>query len=108
MRAYVGWVKLFDSNKQPSYTGGIEKRRQMTIKLSPEQERAIQAAIKSGFVRSVDEFIEIAIAKLPRPQDHSEESRRESIRRMEEFGERYHLSLGEPVTRKLLHEGHRY
>ena len=26
---------------------------------------------------------------------------------MQEFGEKYHLSLGEHVTRKLLHEGHR-
>jgi hypothetical protein len=27
---------------------------------------------------------------------------------MLEFGEKHQLSLGEPVTRKLLHEGHRY
>jgi Arc/MetJ-type ribon-helix-helix transcriptional regulator len=80
----------------------------MTIQLSPEQERAIQDAIKSGFVRSVDEFIEVAIAMLPQPKDQNENSRREAIRRMEEFGKKYHLSLGEPITRRLLHEGHRY
>jgi hypothetical protein len=27
---------------------------------------------------------------------------------MLEFGEKHHLSLGEPVTRALLHEGHRF
>jgi Arc/MetJ-type ribon-helix-helix transcriptional regulator len=80
----------------------------MTIEISPEQERAIQEAIKSGFVCSVDEFIDVAIAMLPQSRDHAESSRRAAVRRMEEFAEEYHLSLGEPVTRKLLHEGHRY
>lgn len=80
----------------------------MTIHLSPQQERAIQEAIESGVVRSVDEFIETAIAMLPRAKDQNEASRREAVRRMEEFGDKYHLSLGEPITRKLLHEGHRY
>lgn len=80
----------------------------MTIHLSPEQEHAIQEAIKSGFVRSVDEFIDIAIAMLPQPKDQDKTSRQEAIRRMEEFGQKYQLSMGEPVTRNLLHEGHRY
>lgn len=80
----------------------------MTIHLSPRQERAIQEAIESGVVRSVDEFIETAIAMLPRAKDQNEVSRREAVRRMEEFGDKYHLNLGEPITRKLLHEGHRY
>jgi hypothetical protein len=34
--------------------------------------------------------------------------RQEAVRRMFEFGDKYHLSLGEPVTRKLLREGHRF
>jgi hypothetical protein len=33
--------------------------------------------------------------------------REEAVRRMLEFGEKYRLTLGEPITRKLLHEGHR-
>jgi len=80
----------------------------MTIKLSPDQERAIQEAIRSGFFRSVDEFIDSAIAMRPHPKDHSESSRQAAVRRMEEFAEEYHLDLGEPITRKLMHEGHRY
>ena len=35
-------------------------------------------------------------------------AREAAVRGMLEFGDRYHLSLGEPVTRTLLHEGHRF
>ena len=59
----------------------------MTIQLSPEQERVIQEAIRSGVVHSVDEFIDAAIAMLRQPKDQNENSRREAVRRMEEFGE---------------------
>ena len=78
----------------------------MTITLTPDQEKAVQEAIQAGLVRSVDEFIEVAIHALP----HREEAatRAEAVRRMREFGEKHGLSLGEPITRKLLHEGHRY
>ena len=41
----------------------------MTIQLSPEQERVIQEAIRSGVVHSVDEFIDAAIAMLRQPKD---------------------------------------
>ena len=80
----------------------------MTIELSQEQERAVQEAIKNGFVRSVDEFIDAAIAMLPQPQDQGGNSRQAAIRHMEEFADEYHLSLGEPITRKLVHESYRY
>ncbi|HEV3037696.1 MAG TPA: hypothetical protein VHA33_07925 [Candidatus Angelobacter sp.] len=66
----------------------------MTVQLSPEQERAIQEAINSGLFRSIDEFIETAIAMLPSPKNPGQSSRNEAIRRMEEFGKKYHLSLG--------------
>jgi Arc/MetJ-type ribon-helix-helix transcriptional regulator len=39
----------------------------MTITLQPHQEQAIEAAIRSGRFRSVDEFIDDAIAHLPEP-----------------------------------------
>ena len=79
----------------------------MTITLTPDQERTIQEAIQAGLVRSGDEFIEAAIEALPHREGASP-SRREAVRRMQEFGGRYRLSLGEPITRELLHEGHRY
>jgi hypothetical protein len=34
--------------------------------------------------------------------------RAEAVRKMLESGEKHHLSLGDPVTRTLLHEGHRF
>jgi Arc/MetJ-type ribon-helix-helix transcriptional regulator len=76
----------------------------MTITLAPDQEKAIRDAIKAGLLESVDEFIETAIEALPHAEK-SAPSRREAVRHMREFGETYRLILGEPVTRKLLHEG---
>jgi Arc/MetJ-type ribon-helix-helix transcriptional regulator len=78
----------------------------MTITLTPDQEKAIREAIKAGLVHSVDEFINSAIDALPNGPQQAP-SREDAVRRMQEFGDKYHLSLGEPVTRKLLHEGHR-
>ena len=80
----------------------------MTIELSPEQEHALQRAIKNGLVRSVDEFIDAALAMISHPGALSESSRQEAVRCMEEFGEKHRLTLGEPITRQLLHESHRY
>jgi Arc/MetJ-type ribon-helix-helix transcriptional regulator len=77
----------------------------MTITLTPAQEKAIQEAIQAGVVKSVDEFIEAAIESLPHKDTPT--AREEAVRRMQEFGDQNHLSLGEPITRKLLHEGHR-
>lgn len=78
----------------------------MTITLTPAQEKAIRAAIQAGLVQSVDEFIDTAIESLP-DREAVASSREEAVRRMQEFGEKHRLSLGEPITRKLLHEGHR-
>jgi Arc/MetJ-type ribon-helix-helix transcriptional regulator len=80
----------------------------MTIKLNPEQERAVQNAIQSGLFQSVDEFIDLAIAGLPHRQPPPVASRKEAVRRMQAFGDQHRLSLGGPVTRKLAHQGHRY
>jgi Arc/MetJ-type ribon-helix-helix transcriptional regulator len=78
----------------------------MTIRLNSKQEQAVRDAIESGLFRSVDEFIDSAIAGLPLASDTA--NREEAIRRMAEFGEQHHLRLGEPVTRKLVREGRRY
>jgi Arc/MetJ-type ribon-helix-helix transcriptional regulator len=78
----------------------------MTITLTPDQEQAIRDAIKAGVVRSVDEFIDSAIEALPHGGQDAL-SREEAVRRMREFADQHHLNLGEPVTRKLLHDGHR-
>jgi putative addiction module CopG family antidote len=77
------------------------------IELKPEQERIIQQQLASGRFKSVDEVLATALASLPRDRRFDREDRREAVRRMLEFGERRKLSLGEPVTRQFLHEGHR-
>lgn len=79
----------------------------MKIELKPEQERIIQQQLASGRFKSVDEVLATALASLPRDRRFDREDRREAVRRMLEFGERRKLSLGEPVTRQFLHEGHR-
>jgi Arc/MetJ-type ribon-helix-helix transcriptional regulator len=79
----------------------------MTITLKPAQEKALQEAIQAGLVRSVDEFIETAIEALPR-RVKGTPSREAAVRRMQEFGAKHRLSLGEPITRKLVHEEHRF
>jgi len=78
----------------------------MTFILKPNQEKAIQEAIQAGLIASVDEFIDTAIEALPHSKSWTA-SRADPVQRMQEFGDRYQLSLGEPITRKLLHEGHR-
>ena len=84
----------------------------MTIQFKPEQERVIAAAIKAGLIERADEVVDVGLETLrDRLEGRSlsgSAARREAIRRMEEFGDRYRLSLGEPITRALLHEGHRY
>jgi Arc/MetJ-type ribon-helix-helix transcriptional regulator len=79
----------------------------VTIELKPEQERIIRQQLASGNFESVDEVLTTALVSLPHDVRFDRESRREAVRRMIEFGERRKLSLGEPVTRPFLHEGHR-
>jgi len=79
----------------------------MTIVLKPDQEKAIQEAIDAGLIRSVHELIDSAIEALPRNGGRTP-SRADAIRRMREFGETHKLNLGERISRKLLHEGHRF
>jgi putative addiction module CopG family antidote len=79
----------------------------VTIDLKPEQEQIIRQQLASGVYGSVEEVLDTALASLPQDRRFDREQRREAVRRMIEFGERRRLSLGEPVTRQLLREGHR-
>ena len=62
---------------------------------------------ESDHFSSVDEVLATALANLPYDRRFDRENRREAVRRMIEVGDRRNLSLGEPVTRQFLHEGHR-
>lgn len=73
----------------------------MTIEItSPELEALIREKLESGHYRDVEEMLLQTLGA-----DHAD--RREAVRRMQEFGDRHRLSLGEPVTRAFLHEGHK-
>jgi Arc/MetJ-type ribon-helix-helix transcriptional regulator len=79
----------------------------VTIELKPKQEEIIRRELASGSYNSVEEVLDAALAGLPQDVRFDRERRREAVRRMLEFGERRQLGLGEPVTRRFLHEGHR-
>jgi hypothetical protein len=84
----------------------------MTIEVKPEQAQAIDQAIQAGLIEEAGEVVDVGLAtlrsRLEALRASRESSRGEAIRRMREFGSQYRLSLGEPLTRKLMHEGHRF
>ena len=80
----------------------------MTVELKPEHEQIIRQQLASGHFASVDEVLDTALASLSHDRRFDPENRLEAVRRMIEFGERRKLSLGEPVTRQFLREGHRF
>lgn len=51
----------------------------MMITLTPDQEQAIRDAIRAGRIASVDEFIEYAIAALPKDSESSEAPPRSTV-----------------------------
>jgi hypothetical protein len=84
----------------------------MTIELKPEDTRVIDQAIQAGLIHRPDDVVEVGVETLrsrleARPSPGSA-ARQEAVRRMQEFGDKYRLGLGERITRDLLHEGHRY
>jgi Arc/MetJ-type ribon-helix-helix transcriptional regulator len=76
----------------------------MTITLQPDQERAIEEAIRAGAFRSVDEFIETAIATLPNytiaAQPPHAPPRRSRLWELREG-----LTLGDLSIKELIEEG---
>jgi len=84
----------------------------ITLNLKPEIEAGLLAQAQASGM-SLEEYLlsvveEVAVP-TKQPADRTGKSaREEAVRRMLEFGEKHHLSLGEPVTRRLLHEGHRF
>lgn len=85
----------------------------MTITPKPEQEQLIAQAIRAGLVKDAEEVLDIGVdtlrTRLETPMAADRRSERlKAVERMREFGEKHRLTLGEPITRDLLHEGHRY
>ena len=75
----------------------------------PEVEAGILAhAREMGMV--LEDYLLTLVEKAALPYGGVKVSaeRAEAVRRMLEFGEKHHLSLGEPVTRAMMQEGHRF
>ena len=80
----------------------------MTIEVKPEVKAAIDRRLQNDGFHDVDELLLTALSKLPDDRRFDRDVRREAVRRMKKFSKENKLSLGEPVTRDLLHEGHRF
>jgi Arc/MetJ-type ribon-helix-helix transcriptional regulator len=81
----------------------------MTINLTPEQERAIQMAIQSGLVGSVDEFISSALGALSdRDGGFDKAKARLAGARIREIRKGVRLDLKGMSIRELAHIGHKY
>ena len=84
----------------------------VTLNLKPEVEAGLLAQAEASGM-SLEEYLlsvveDAAAPSKPESAPAGKSAREEAVRQMLAFGDRYHLSLGEPITRRLLHEGHRY
>jgi hypothetical protein len=84
----------------------------ITLNLTPEAEAGLLAQAQASGM-TLEEYLLSVIEELALPARQeangaANSAREEAVRGMLEFGEKYHLSLGEPVTRQFLHEGHRF
>jgi hypothetical protein len=84
----------------------------VTLTFRPEIEAGLLAKAQAKGM-ALQEYLQAVVEHdaLPSSQNTSVSEttdRQEAVRRMLEFGDKYHLSLGEPVTRKLFHEDHRF
>jgi hypothetical protein len=101
---YGGAAVNWKSKREDSVT--------VTLTFGPEIEAGLLARAQARGM-ALQDYVRRIVEQdaLPSGQDTVPEEpahREEAVRRMLEFGDKYRLSLGEPVTRELLHEGHRY
>jgi hypothetical protein len=84
----------------------------ITLKLTPEVEAGLLTQAQASGM-TLEEYLVSVVEEVALPEKQEAHSpansvREEAVRRMLEFGEKHHLSLGEPITRGFLHEGHRF
>jgi len=84
----------------------------VTLTFKPEVEVGLLAKAQARGMALQDYLQSLVEHDALPPSQHTAASEptphQDAVRRMIEFGEKYHLSLGEPTTRDLLHEGHRF
>jgi hypothetical protein len=83
----------------------------VTLHLKPEIEAGLLVRASANGM-ALEEYLlslaEEAALQAPAAGGSAQPAREEAVRRMLKFGKKYHLTLGEPITRTFLHEGHRY
>ena len=81
----------------------------VTLHLRPEIEASLLARAHASGMPLEAYLLSLAEEAAVRaaPTATGQARREEAVRHMLEFGENHHLTLGEPITRSLLHEGHR-
>jgi hypothetical protein len=93
-------------NKESGWTINLA----ITLNLRPEVEAGLIAQAQANGM-TLEEYL-LSMGASPRTisseEDKQTSTRGAAVQRMLEFGEKYHLSLGEPVTRTLLHQEHRF
>jgi hypothetical protein len=83
----------------------------VSLHLKPELEAGLRAEAQA---RGMDgeHYLQALVEQEVCPSRPRSETagtaRSEAVRRMVEFGDKYHLHFGEPITREALHEGHRF
>lgn len=84
----------------------------VTLHLKPEVEAGLLAQARANGMVLEDYLLRVvevaALFSSGAPASAETVERSEAVRKMLEFGEKHRLSLGEPVTRAALHEGHCY
>jgi hypothetical protein len=84
----------------------------ITLTINPEIEEGLLARARARGM-ALQEYLQSIVEQQALQSGQNAAApelvrREEAIRRMLEFGEKHHLSMGEPITRTSLHEGHRY
>lgn len=81
----------------------------VTLTFTPEIEAGLLVKARACGM-ALEDYLQGLVERdaLPSGQKPQPNRREEAVRRMLEFGDKYHLSLSEPITRELLHEGHRF
>ncbi len=84
----------------------------MNIRLTPEQEKIVEAELKSGHFHSVEQVIAEALEALREKEQLSagrvaDGAQREAVREMFAFVEKNRTRLEGVSVKELIHEGHR-
>jgi len=81
----------------------------MTITLTPSQEKIIRQAIDGGLIRSLDDFIDLAIEALPQREAVFDRERAQAaVARIRDLRKGVRLDLEGMSLREFAHIGHRF